>query len=66
MIFAIVVTEVAQAADTSNCPHIEGLLKKKNSHGQWKDRYALLQNNFFLTFKPKGNKPNKIQVQKPY
>jgi hypothetical protein len=45
--------------DTSGCPKIEGLLKKKNSHGQWKDRYALVSNAYFLTYKPKGKKPSK-------
>jgi hypothetical protein len=33
-------------------------LKKKNSQGQWKDRYCLFQGSFFMTYKPKGsNKP---------
>lgn len=42
----------------SLCLDVEGLLKKKNSHGQWKDRYAQFQNGFFLTYKPKGSKPS--------
>jgi hypothetical protein len=40
------------------CPNIEGLLKKKNSHGEWKDRYCTFQNSFFMTYKPKGNNPS--------
>lgn len=44
--------------DISGCPQMEGLMKKKNSHGVWKDRYALLSNAFFLTYKPKGKKPS--------
>lgn len=32
-------------------------MKKKNSQGIWKDRYGILKNNFFITYKPKGSKP---------
>jgi hypothetical protein len=34
------------------------MLKKKNSHGVWKDRYCLFNNIYFLTYKPKGKKPS--------
>lgn len=37
---------------------MEGILKKKNSHGVWKDRYCLFSNAYFLTYKPKGKKPS--------
>ncbi len=36
---------------------MEGMMKKKNSAGVWKDRYATFEKNYFKTFKPKGNKP---------
>lgn len=36
---------------------MEGLLKKLNSHGVWKDRYGQLSNAFFMTYKPKNKKP---------
>lgn len=44
--------------ESSGCSALEGLLKKKNSSGQWKERYGLMNNNFFLTYKPKGNAPS--------
>ena len=52
------VSTASSSVDFVSCPNIEGLLKKKNSHGQWKDRYCLFQNGFFLTYKPKGSKPS--------
>jgi hypothetical protein len=36
---------------------LEGILKKKNSAGIWKDRYAFLETTMFKTFKLKNNKP---------
>jgi hypothetical protein len=35
---------------------MEGLLKKKNSRGDWKDRYCQLKNSFFMTYKPVADK----------
>jgi len=35
---------------------MEGLLKKKNSQGVWKDRYCQLRNSFLMTFKPLPDK----------
>lgn len=35
---------------------MEGLLKKKNSQGVWKDRYCQLKNSFFMTYKPVADK----------
>lgn len=49
--------KVDDSEDISGCPALEGMMKKKNSHGVWKDRYGLLKNAYFLTYKPKGNKP---------
>jgi hypothetical protein len=46
------------SAETSGCANKEGFLKKKNSKGEWKDRYCYFTNNFFLTYKPKGNGPS--------
>ncbi|RYH02945.1 hypothetical protein EON65_47480 [archaeon] len=44
--------------DLSGCPKMEGLMKKKNSQGVWKERYCLLNNAYFNTYKPKGKKPS--------
>jgi hypothetical protein len=46
------------AAETSGCANKEGFLKKKNSKGEWKDRFCYFSNNFFLTYKPKGDGPS--------
>ncbi len=46
------------AAETSGCAMKEGFLKKHNSKGEWKERYCYFTNNFFLTYKPKGNGPS--------
>ena len=35
---------------------MEGMLKKKNSQGVWKDRYCQLQNSFLMTYKPLADK----------
>jgi hypothetical protein len=35
---------------------MEGLLKKKNSQGVWKDRYCQLKNSFLMTYKPLTDK----------
>lgn len=45
-------------SDSSGCVSMEGLLKKKNSHGVWKDRYGQLKNSYFITYKPKGKQPS--------
>lgn len=46
-----------QSTDSSGCPHIEGLLLKKNAHGEWKKRHGTLKDTFFITNKPKHKKP---------
>ena len=33
---------------------LEGIIKKKNSAGAWKDRYAMFEQNYFKTFRPKN------------
>jgi hypothetical protein len=43
--------------DSSGCPIIEGLMQKKNTHGEWKKRYGRVSNTFFITYKPKSKKP---------
>jgi hypothetical protein len=43
--------------DCSGCMPMEGLLKKINSSGVWKDRYGQLNNSYFMTYKPKAKKP---------
>lgn len=48
---------------TDDVANMEGLIKKKNSAGQWKDRYALFKNHTLFTFKPKGNAPSKEQKE---
>lgn len=54
------INNISQFSSTEyvDCPNLEGLLKKKNSHGQWKDRYCLFKKNLFVTYRPKGNKPS--------
>lgn len=49
-------TEAAKNEETG-CSEMEGLLKKKNSKGEWKPRYGQLSNCFFMTYKPKGAQP---------
>lgn len=47
----------AGPVDESGCPAMEGLLLKKNAHGEWKKRHGKLSNTFFITNKPKHKKP---------
>ena len=42
--------------DESGCPTIEGLLFKKNAHGEWKKRHGKLSNWYFITNKPHHKK----------
>lgn len=51
--------DLSTSEDTSGCKQMEGLMTKKNSSGIWKDRYAALRNEIFLTLKPKNKKPTK-------
>ena len=50
--------------DKSECPAMEGFLKKLNSQGVWKDRYCQLQNVYFMTYKPKDKKGPSNEVRK--
>jgi len=53
-------TELSDAApappSTAISQSMEGLLKKKNSQGVWKDRYCQLRNSFLMTYKPLADK----------
>jgi hypothetical protein len=49
--------------DKSDCPTMEGFLKKLNSQGVWKDRYCQLQNAYFITYKPKDKKGPSNEVR---
>jgi hypothetical protein len=45
------------SVDESGCPAMEGLLLRKNAHGEWKKRHGKLANTTFITNKPKHKKP---------
>jgi len=51
------VVDKNKGADSSGCPPMEGLLLKKNAHGEWKKRHGKLKDTFFITCKPKHKKP---------
>eukprot|EP01032_Pedospumella_encystans_P007944 gene7944-9474_t len=51
------VVDKNKGSDSSGCPPMEGLLLKKNAHGEWKKRHGKLKDTFFITCKPKHKKP---------
>jgi hypothetical protein len=50
-------TSKSLEVETSGCTHMNGILKKKSSHGTWHDRYFFLNNNL-LAHKHNINSPD--------